>query len=61
MTDHPKLSGEEMRHPGLIGLKCGAIADIVLPHVMDRDRRNRLALALVDLTEALAQQEGVSK
>jgi predicted xylose isomerase-like sugar epimerase len=44
-------------HPAAIGLACGAIADAVFPHNNDRDRRQKLALALVDLTRLLTRDD----
>ena len=41
-------------HPGAIDLCCARIADLVFFHHMDRHRRNKLARALVELTELIA-------
>lgn len=47
MTDNPN-------QPAAIGLCCARIADIVFFHHMDRDRRNKLALELVELAKLIA-------
>jgi hypothetical protein len=37
-----------------IGLRCGEVADLIYPHNNDRRQRDRLALALVELTRAIS-------
>lgn len=41
---------------GLIGLRCGEVADAVFPSNFDRTQRDKLALALVELAHALVAQ-----
>jgi len=43
-----------------IGLACGDVADAVFPHIMDGRQRDKLALALVELTRAIRESEGTA-
>lgn len=38
-----------------LGLACGDVADAMFPHVMDRDRRQKVAVALVGLSNVVIE------